>query len=460
MITALLLIFLGLVLMALIIAANGYFVAQEFTYMSVDRLTLRARAAEGDPAAARALRVTDRTSFMLSGAQLGITVTGLLVGYVAEPFIGEPVGVLLGGIEIPSAVGILIGTTLALFLAAIVQMIFGELFPKNLAIANPTPLSLALSRSTIIYLAVFGPLITFFDRSSNALLRLVRVEPVHDIDSSATAEDLEYLVDASRTSGDLPADLSHLIGRVLEFPGRDVEHAMISRSVVDSLTDAVTIAEARALMAGAHTRYPVLDKRGTPIGVLHLGDVLACPADDQRSISSVMRDPLVFSALMPLPDALDSLLKTNNELACVVDEYGGFVGILTLEDLAEEFVGELSDEHDPVAGPPIVPNGDGSWRVEGNVPLDELERELDYDLPRGDFETLAGLVIAEHGGLPPQGITVDIPLAATADDLIANAAITRVLSVEITEVDRFVPSILTLRINTSSASGNEREVNR
>lgn len=136
-ITALLSLLLGFVLTAAIIAANGYFVAQEFAYMSVDRATLRTGAEKGDASAERALKVTKRTSFMLSGAQLGITVTGLMVGYVAEPFIGESLGELLSSAGVPIAVGISIGTVAALVLATVVQMIFGELYPKNLAIANP-----------------------------------------------------------------------------------------------------------------------------------------------------------------------------------------------------------------------------------------------------------------------------------------------------------------------------------
>ena len=163
MVTALLLMLAGVMMTILIIAANGYFVAQEFAYMSVDRATLRSRAEKGDAAAKRALAVTRRTSFMLSGAQLGITVTGLLVGFVAEPFIGESLGVLLGGAGVPTAVGVTLGTVLSLLFATVVQMIFGELYPKNLAIANPEPLARGLARSTLLYLAVFGWLITLFD---------------------------------------------------------------------------------------------------------------------------------------------------------------------------------------------------------------------------------------------------------------------------------------------------------
>lgn len=225
--TAVLLLLLGIVLILLIIAANGYFVAQEFAYMSVDRSRLAALAKAGDRKAKQALAVTRRTSFMLSGAQLGITVTGLLVGYVAEPLVGDSLGVLLGGLAIPPAVVVAVTTVGVLAVATIVQMIFGELYPKNLAISAPEPLALVLARSTKLYLSVFGWLIAVFDVAANLLLKMLRVEPVHDVDSSASREDLKQAVADSRQSGDLPQDLSMLIDRVLDFPDEDVEHAMI-----------------------------------------------------------------------------------------------------------------------------------------------------------------------------------------------------------------------------------------
>ena len=213
MLIAVLTLLLGIVVILAIIVANGFFVAQEFAFMSVDRSRLRARADGGDAAARRALRVTRRTSFMLSGAQLGITVTGLLIGYVAEPLVGESLGTLLGGTGVDPTVSITVGTVIALALSTVVQMIFGELYPKNLAIAAPDPLARALARPTLIYLGVFGWLIVVFDRSAEALLRLLRIEPVEDVDSSATADDLEHLVAESRDSGDLPAELSLMIDR-------------------------------------------------------------------------------------------------------------------------------------------------------------------------------------------------------------------------------------------------------
>ncbi|PFG43172.1 CBS domain containing-hemolysin-like protein [Isoptericola jiangsuensis] len=435
----------GVVATAVIIAANGYFVAQEFAYMSVDRSRLAARAAAGDAAAARALTVTRRTSFMLSGAQLGITVTGLLVGYVAEPLVGASLGELLGGVGVPAGVSVAVGTVLALAASTLVQMIFGELFPKNLAIAAPEPLATGLARSTQVYLAVFGWLVTVFDRSADALLRLVRIEPVHDVDSSATADDLEHIVADSRDSGDLPADLSLVLDRILDFPHRDVEHAMVPRSRVDVVAPDLTVGEVRALMAVAHTRYPVMGSDDEPAGVVHLLDVLAA-ADHDAPAASIMRPPVVVPTLMLLPDALRALEDAGQELACVIDEYGGFVGILTVEDLSEEVAGEITDEHDADRPPDVVADGPDAWLAAGDAHLDEVERETGHDLPRGDFETLAGLLIAVAGGLPARDDVVDVELPVDPADLALDSPPRRVLRAHVVDVARRVPARVRLTL--------------
>ncbi|MEW1982581.1 hemolysin family protein [Citricoccus sp. NPDC079358] len=446
MIEAVLLLLLGLVVIGLIIAANGYFVAQEFAYMSVDRVRLQAQAKAGDAAAERALKITRRTSFMLSGAQLGITVTGLLVGYVAEPMVGQALGVLLGGAGIPPAVSISVGTVLALVVATVVQMIFGELYPKNLAIAAPEPLARGLARSTSIYLAVFGWIIVVFDKSANALLRLLRIEPVHDVDSTATAQDLDRMVADSRNSGDLPEELSVLIDRVLDFPDQDVEHAMIPRSLVDTVSPDTTIGEVRALMAREHTRYPVISPDLQPVGVVHLTDVLVRPIHDSAPVETIMRDPLLVPTLMPLPDALVEFTRTRSQLACVIDEYGGFAGVLTVEDMAEELVGELTDEHDGVPVPEIAVEQDDVWRVAGNVHVDELERTVGHPLPDGDVETVSGLVISELGELPEAGQTVVIALPGDPREVALDEPVHRHLHIEVIEVARHVPCELVVRL--------------
>lgn len=434
---------LGVAVIVLITAATGYFVAQEFAYMAVDRSRLNARAAAGDAGAKRALAVTRRTSFMLSGAQLGITVTTLLVGYVAEPLVGQALGEALGGVGVPTGVGIAVGTVLALVFSTFVQMLFGELFPKNLAIARPEPVALWLATSTTVYLKVFGWLIKIFDQASNLLLRALKIEPVHDVEHSATARDLEHIVADSRLSGDLPAELSVLLDRILDFPEQDAEHAMIPRSRVDVLHDDDTLDHVRETMARGHSRYPVLSEDDQVLGVVHLDDVLRAQWSGDTPVTTFMRPAVMIPTTMSLPDALNHLTSTHNQLACVIDEYGGFAGVLTAEDLAEELVGEITDEHDP-ATPTIAPrDDDGTWVMAGDVHIDEVERALDHDVPRGDYETIAGLVIADHGSLPAVGTVVRVQLPLDPADL-ASAEEPEVvwMSVEVLDVERHVPSLV------------------
>ena len=441
MLTTILVLLLGIVTILVIIAANGYFVAQEFSYMSVDRNRLAAQAEAGDATAGRVLKVTERTSFMLSGAQLGITVTGLLVGFVAEPLVGESLGELLGVAGVPAAVSVSVGTVLALAASTIVQMIFGELYPKNLAIAAPEPLARALARSTRIYLAVFGWLIIVFDRASAGLLRLVKVEPAEDLDSSATAADLERIVADSRASGELPVQLSMLIDRILDFPDRTVEHAMIPRAQTSTVPPQLTVSEVRELMARGHSRYPVVAD-DEPLGVIQLSDLLHHGADPDATVADLMRPPVVLPALMPLPDALSTLTEARTQLAAVVDEYGGFAGILTVEDMAEELVGELTDEHDDDFDNVIVADDEdaGIWRIDGHVHIDEIERALGHQLPHGDFQTIAGLVIATHRELPDAGQVVRVELPVEPREVVTDDPRRHALDIEVLEVANRVPA--------------------
>lgn len=444
MLGAVLTLLLGIIIILAIIAANGYFVAQEFAYMSVDRSRLSALAEEGNGAAKNALSVTRKTSFMLSGAQLGITITGLLIGFVAEPLVGNSLAVILGTVGIPSAVSISVGTVLALALSTVVQMIFGELYPKNLAIANPEPLALGMARSTNIYLAIFGWLITIFDHAANGLLKLLKIEPVHDVDSSATARDLEHIVADSRESGDLPEELSIMIDRILDFPERDVEHAMVPRSRTDSIDPDMTIGEVRYLMSKAHTRYPVINDEDEPVGVVHLVDLLSASIDQSSPVSSIMQPPLVIPTLMTLPDARNRMTESGNDMACVIDEYGGFTGILTLEDLSEEVVGEITDEHDEELPVFFEAQSDDNWQMNGEVHIDEAERKIGYDLPRGDYETVSGMLIAHLGNLPAVNEVIKIELPDDPADLVEDEPVKRYIEATVLEIDKRVPTLVNL----------------
>lgn len=295
---------------------------------------------------------------------------------------------------------------------------------------------------------MFGWLIAFFDISANLLLRALRIEPVHDLDISASADDLPRIIADSRDSGDLPVELSLMMDRILDFPKQDVEHAMVPRSQVDWVSPDSTLEELRSLMARAHTRYPVIDDEDTPVGVVHLADVLERLVSGRADepVASVMRPATVMPTLMLLPDALAQLTKSDNQLACVIDEYGGFAGVLTIEDLAMEIVGEITDEHDADTGFSLVPDGDNIWIMDGDVHLDEVQRAIGYDLPRGDVETVAGLLIAELGALPAQGDTVTVDLPIDPAELVSDQPMRRRLEVDVLRVERHVPAQLRVRL--------------
>ncbi|BDT86855.1 hemolysin family protein [Nocardia cyriacigeorgica] len=446
---------LGILVVLLITALTGYFVAQEFAYMAVDRSRLKARAAAGGKPAARALGVTRRTSFMLSGAQLGITVTGLLVGYVAEPLIGRGLGELLGGVGVPAGAGIAVGAVLAIAFSTLVQMLFGELFPKNLAIARPEPVARRLATSTTVYLKLFGWLIWLFDQSSNVLLRALRIEPVHDVEHSATPRDLEHIVASSRAAGELPRELSTLLDRILDFPTADAEHAMIPRSRVDTVHLDDPVAQVLARMGTGHTRYPVVGTSSDDLrGIIHLHDLLDGSA--AGTAAQHLRPAVVVPGSLALPEVVAQLDAAGDEMALVVDEYGGFAGIVTIEDIAEELVGEIADEHDTGPDTGIVAEGDG-WVVAGDVHLDEIERVLEVELPAGDYETIAGLVISAYGGLPEPGTRVEIALAPSgADYLDGHPAGERSLEAEVRAVAKHVPASVFMTLRTErQVAGDE-----
>nr|WP_237421863.1 hemolysin family protein [Gordonia sp. SID5947] len=456
----------GILVVLLITALTGYFVAQEFAFMAVDRSRLRARAEAGDAAAARALSVTRRTSFMLSGAQLGITVTGLLVGYVAEPLIGSGVGELLGDVGIPVAVGVAIGTVVAILFSTVVQMVMGELFPKNLAIARPEPVARRLAGSTTAYLTVFGWLIALFDKSSNLLLKLLRIEPVHDVEHSATPRDLEHIVAESREAGELPADLSTLLDRILDFPTRTAGHAMIPRTRVDSVRADESASSVLARMSTGHTRYPVVDDDAEVIGVIRLHDLLdwqvAAAAPDalealpDATAATLCRPAVIVPTSLPLPEVLTRIHDASDEMAVVIDEYGGFDGVVTVEDIAEELVGEIDDEHDPER-PDVIERTDDGWRIRGDAHLDEVSREIGHDLPDGEHETVAGLVIGRFGGLPEVGDAVSLELAA--DHAVPeHDSMSPTVRFHVLAIERHVPSsvLLTVHDVTSADEGGIR----
>ncbi|RCG29047.1 HlyC/CorC family transporter [Sphaerisporangium album] len=406
---------LGLPAVLLLTLLTGYFVAQEFAFVAADRSALREQAAAGDAAADRALEVTGRLSFMLSGAQLGITVTTLLVGFITEPALTPLIAPGLSAVGVPEAAVPGIAVALGLVVATVVQMVLGELVPKNFGIARPEPVAKWLSRSTLIYMAVAGPVIRLFDASATRLLRLFGVEPVEEIEHGATPEELSRIIAESEAAGDLSERLSDLLERALEFGDRTAEDVMVPRPRVVSLHADRPVSDLlSALKTSGHSRYPVLGADGDVMGVAGLRELLRAEPGE-APIERIAAAPLLVPTTLPLPTLLDRMRATGGELACVIDEYGGLAGVVTMEDLAEELVGELMDENDPEAAEAVA-RDDGTWEVPGTLRLDEVERATGLRLPESeDYDTVAGLIMARLGRLAEPGDEVPVPLVAERD---------------------------------------------
>lgn len=411
------LILIGLGLILGLTAATGYFVAQEFAYVAADRSRLHHEAAEGDPAARRALRVTARLSFTLSGAQLGITITVLLIGYLAEPYLGQGLAEVFGGFGLAEAASLSVALIITLLFSTAAQMVLGELAPKNLAIARAEAVAKALSRSTLLYRALTAPLIAVFDGASNRLLRLAGVEPVQELPEGATAEDLEQIVAEAEAAGHLDPETSRLLERGLDFREYTAAEAMTPRVSVITVDAGEPLTEvvSRVDRTG-HSRFPVVGPDGVDdiVGVVGVFNVLAVPPQHRAATTAgeVAVPPLLLPAALPLPAVLDRLRRGHRQLACVVDEYGGLAGIITLEDVAEELVGPIRDEADPVE-PVATRQRDGSWLVPAMLRIDEVADATGVTLPESEhYDTLSGLVLRRLGRMARVGDELEVDGAA------------------------------------------------
>ncbi|MEU9451891.1 hemolysin family protein [Streptomyces sp. NPDC048277] len=422
----------GLLAVFLLTAATGYFVAQEFAYVSADRLALAREAEAGDKKAARALKVLERLSFMLSGAQLGITVTGLVVGFIAEPSVSALLEPALSGAGLPDAAVSVVSVAVAFVGATVVQMVLGELAPKNLAIAVPDRLAKALAGSTLAYLKVVGPLVHVFDGAANRLLRRVGIEPVEELHHGATLEELSQLIGESHEQGELPRDIAELLDHALEFSERTLHEVMVPRADAVFVRQDATAADTVDLIGRhGHSNYPVLgDHPDDVTGVLGVRDLMRLPADrlTDTPAGTVARTPLLLPDTLPLPDAVKQMRARDDEFAVVLDEHGGVAGIVTYEDIAEELVGDIADESDTVAVPAMA-DGQG-WLVDAGRRLDEIAEATGIELPQEeDYDTVAGLIVDRLGRFPTVGDRVTVDLAADG----ARATL------EVRALDRHVP---------------------
>jgi CBS domain containing-hemolysin-like protein len=332
--------------------------------------------------------------------------------------------------------------------ATAVQMVLGELAPKNLAIAKPETLARALSRSTLIYLAVAGPLIRVFDAAANRLLRAVGIEPIEELPQGATSEDLDRIIANAGSDGSLDARAARLLDHGLDFRIRTAAEAMRPRVDVTTIAANAPASRVVDLLGTGYSRFPVIDDGvDDVIGVVSIADVVTLDpaARGKTTVRSLATVPVALPESARLPEVLDRLKTAHRQLAIVVDEYGGFAGIITLEDVAEELVGEIRDEDD-LPEPAIEPAGDGTWLIPGRARIDEIAETTGIELPDDDmYDTVSGLILARLGRLPAaqEQIDVPLPLMVDADGQPVPQGVARLT---VLDVRRHVPDRVTLTV--------------
>lgn len=401
--------FLGLTAVAALIAANGWFVAAEFAFVAARRGRLEDAATTGDRQAGHAVQVHKRLSFMLSGAQLGITATSLAVGFIAEPTLGRALEPVMGAIGLPEASRFGVALAVGFVLATAAQMVFGELAPKNLAIARPEPVARAVAGSTLVYLRLASPPIRLVDGAANRLLRAVGIEPAEELHGAVSVEELDLIVEESAERGKLSRRQAALLERAIDFGGLHASAAMVPWNRVTTISARASGEELRRLVATAHSRFPVVDESGGVEGVVHAKDLFTVDdgAAATTQVAALARPALAVPETAQLRTVLAALRRETTEMAVVIDEHGAPAGVVTLEDLVEELVGDIADEYDPAA-PSAERDADGSWVVPGAWRIDEVERVTGVTLP-GDaaYDTLAGLVLARRQRIPAVGDRVE-----------------------------------------------------
>jgi CBS domain containing-hemolysin-like protein len=399
---------LPLLLFVLLTLGTAFFVAAEFALVTVDRAEIGAKAESGDRSARKVRKALRELSFQLSGAQLGITITTLLTGYLAKPALAD----LLAPLELTDAMVQLI----ALVIATLFSMLFGELVPKNAALARPMPLALRTAGPMRTFSRVFKWFIVILNGSANWLVRRLGVEPQEELASARSPEELGLLAAISARAGALPTETALLLQRTVRFGEKRAAEAMTPRIDVVGLPSTTTVSRFfEVVRETGHSRFPVYEETLDEVtGVVGLTDALGVPPArrSMTQVAAVAREAVLVPGSLDLDSVWTTLRTAGASMAIVVDEYGGTDGVVTTEDLVEELVGEIADEHDDsgeVESGSIevtVPGGDRTWLVDGMLRADELEEQTGFRLPEGPYETLAGFIMARFGHIPEVGETL------------------------------------------------------
>ena len=380
--------------------------AGEFALVTVDRNRISRLASEGDRTAMRILGGLQNLSFHLSGAQLGITVSSLLLGLVAEPALGSLIEPVLENIGIADTTIPAIAVAFALSLGTAFQLVFGEVMPKTVAISSSYQTAVRVGVPMLVVNNFLAPITRFLNAAANKTVRLLGIEPREELQGVRSMEEIELIIRSSSNDGELDSEELTLLTRSIAFAENFSADIMVPRVQIVGLPSDATVDDMlKAAVSSGHSRFPVYGADLDEIlGVAHAKDIFRVPHGERarENIVDHMRPALVVPETKPLDSLLVALRTKGSGLAIVTDEYGGTAGIVTMEDLLEEILGEIEDEYDVMA----KPNEDGS--LSGLLHRHAVEELTGYEWPEGRYETLGGLVTAHLGRVAEVGDSFEL----------------------------------------------------
>ncbi|MER7113028.1 hemolysin family protein [Saccharomonospora azurea] len=404
---------LGVLFVVLLTVGTGLAVAAEFSLTTLERSTVESNVRQvGDKRSKMVLKAHRTLSFQLSGAQVAITLTTLVTGYVAEPLLGRIVRPVLTGFGMSESAAAGTSLVVALLLATSLSMVIGEMVPKNLAVALPLKTARAVAGYHTRFSMLFRWLINLMNNSANWVVRKLGVEPQEELRSARSPQELGSIVRASAETGTLDVSTAQLLDRSLRFGDRNAGELMTPRvqlealHVDDTVVDMVALARRTGL-----SRFPVYREDLDDVqGTVHVKQAFTVPASERAStpVGALMRPMPTVPESLPGDAVLDRLRDSRFQLALVVDEYGGTAGLVTLEDVVEEIVGDVRDEHDIREEPASQQLSAHSWVLSGQLRDDEVLDATGFRMPEGDYETIAGLLLERLGEIPEVGATLDL----------------------------------------------------
>ena len=401
-----------LLISVVMVIACGAFVAAEFSFVTVDRSTVDREAEGGDRKSKGVQAALRRLSTQLSAAQVGITITNLIIGFLAEPAIAGLIDGPLESAGISSGAVHGVALAIAFILANAATMVFGELVPKNLAIAKPLATARSVQGFQRFFSRVVGRPVRMLNSAANLILGIFGIEPQEELASARSPEELGSLVRRSAAQGTLEMPTATLLEKSLEFGELRADDVMTPRVRVETISpDEPVMAVIEAARETGRSRFPVIAEGGEEVeGIVHLKHAVGIEYDRRQEVRvrEVMAEPVLVPSSVELDPLLTELRKVGLQIAVVVDEFGSFDGIVTLEDLVEEIVGEVRDEHDPHEEP-VRSIADRVWGLSGLLRPDEIGDQIGIFLPENeDYETVAGLIAMALGRVPGRGDSVTV----------------------------------------------------